>query len=947
MASRLSAGLLLVVLLVVACPAWAGSQVCRFTISNAVDARWDMEVILFCRDEAFHHGYALTPGRDQKPHRVDVTPSLPIQWQTADGKKLDVPERMRGYYSYGRKKEFGHYKNLYRTGKIKIAYPQPTPPVAWKDGKLTGYVDVLIAPVNQSNKTGRGPMDIAYRIKLDARGELGGKLSGSATWWTYDDKDDDYAPVDGKTAVDLVNARWDGEYWKPAPQSDLASGKEWPQARGPMLTGAAVDCDRPLVKNLDDARLVWVGEEIIGGGRGAVLSRGDFAMYPYAWQNIGYGAFAGVTVADGKVFQYLIHPDEQMVASSEKIANNVYVQLGADPRTMANNHGMVRDTVLCLDARTGRTLWWFKSERTFGNVKSGKGGIGMTACFHKGRVYARGQGGLYCLDADTGKLLWHKSGATKGPAKVGYGPTSAWSHDESPVVIGGVLVMGHGKNESLAGVSLTDGSLLWNHPGIKGRNAVPTKVVLDGKEFIVVGSKESARLSLVEPKSGKVLWQSDLLGPNHGSLCVSGDVVAGNVANRQKDKAGQAAGVRVSADSPAKLWTSQKAAYPGSRAVPVAYKGLLYIDTREGFYCVDARTGKLVDQLPHIYHMSWGSHNWTWTVAGNDRVLTSGVLMFSTGPDGFSRIPGRLSLDLAGGYTCPIKPALADGRLFLRLSDKLVCYDLRQDPDQTSRTVELTCKGAFGSSLAEGDPVKLRVRTVDGKRSSVSAHWPEVVGPEGHDVDEKWVVWYKKPLAWRPYPAPDLSASSETISGKTRVALGWQFENWSLNVRSDGDRWEGTYTRSVPAVSNPLKLSGAVTGKVFDAKQGDCVVLNLAEAGTQLQRSNAKQTVTVVIVRTKDGTRAWAVAGRINGMAHEADVSGLAFGADGSIRGKVTVLLRDDPYFHLNQDDNTSVAATYDLTVRLKDAGVEGTYSGTYGHAWQKTGPVTGRTVAE
>jgi hypothetical protein len=41
-------------------------------------------------------------------------------------------------------------------------------------------------------------------------------------------------------------------------------------------------------------------------------------------------------------------------------------------------------------------------------------------------------------------------------------------------------------------------------------------------------------------------------------------------------------------------------------------------------------------------------------------------------------MPGRLSLDLVSGYMCPVKPAIADGRLFGRTLDKLVCYDLRK-----------------------------------------------------------------------------------------------------------------------------------------------------------------------------------------------------------------------------------------------------------------------------
>ncbi|MGC9455671.1 MAG: PQQ-binding-like beta-propeller repeat protein [Phycisphaerae bacterium] len=930
-----------VVLVAVASPLVAASDVCRFTIPQAVDGRWDMEVILFHRDGEFHHGYAVVPGRDNVPHRVDVTPSEPIEWQTADGEPIDVPEEMRGYYSYKRP-EFDSYRRRWREGEIKVTHPIPTPPVSWSDGKLTGFVDVLIAPVNVANSTGRGSFDTAYRIRLDATVRMDGDLTGTATWWNYAENDDDYAPIDGKTTVRLADARWDGDYWQPGEGTELAEGAAWPQARGPMLTGAAGDCDRPLVDNLDDARLVWVGEEIIGGGRGAVLSRGGFAMYPYAWQNIGYGGFAGVTVADGKVFQYLTHPDEELVSADEQIARNVYVQLGADPRTMANERGYMRDTVLCLDARTGRTLWRFESDRTFGGVRSGKGGIGMTACYHDDRVYARGSGGLYCLDADTGELLWHKASGQKGDVRVGYGPTGGWSHDESPVIIGGVLIIGHGDSESLAGVNPADGSLLWTRSQVAGRNAVPTKVVLDGREYIIAGSKETARLSLIDPADGSILFQSDALGPNHGSLSVCGTIVCGNSGDREEHEHGRAAAVRVSRDGVEKLWTSDEAGYPPSRAVPVAHDGYFYIDTRGGFYCLNAEDGTLVNRLPHIYNMSWGSHNWTWTIAENNRVLTSGVLMFSDAAGGFERMPGRISLDLAGGYTCPIKPAMADGRLFCRLSDKIVCYDLRKEPGQTSETIELTAEEAFTSSLDESDAVKLRVRMVNGEVSRTSASWPEIVGPEGLKIDANWINWYKRPLRWRTYPAWDLKLDTEGLRGDFRLPMGWHFENWSLDMRRDGDEFHGTYTRSIPAIEEPVEVSGEIpNGSATDVEDATCYVLWLDTAVPKGQSRNA---VGIAVIRSGQSVRGWAMAGRVNAIAHEVDPSGLTIGDDGSIRGEVTVIFRDDSYFHLNPRDETSVAATYKIQAAVTDDGkIEGSFTGTFGHAWQRQGTVSGQ----
>jgi hypothetical protein len=37
-----------------------------------------------------------------------------------------------------------------------------------------------------------------------------------------------------------------------------------------------------------------------------------------------------------------------------------------------------------------------------------------------------------------------------------------------------------------------------------------------------------------------------------------------------------------------------------------------------------------------------------------------------------------LRVPVASGYICPVQPCIADGRLFLRSSSALTCYDLRK-----------------------------------------------------------------------------------------------------------------------------------------------------------------------------------------------------------------------------------------------------------------------------
>ncbi len=57
-----------------------------------------------------------------------------------------------------------------------------------------------------------------------------------------------------------------------------------------------------------------------------------------------------------------------------------------------------------------------------------------------------------------------------------------------------------------------------------------------------------------------------------------------------------------------------------------------------------------------------------WCFATDDRVVTSGLLLFSTAPR-FEQFGKPWRLPYAIGHCCPIQPAVADGRLFMHLDN--------------------------------------------------------------------------------------------------------------------------------------------------------------------------------------------------------------------------------------------------------------------------------------
>jgi len=317
----------------------------------------------------------------------------------------------------------------------------------------------------------------------------------------------------------------------------------------------------------------------------------------------------------------------------------------------------------------------------FGKPSSGKSGKGSTPCVYDGKVYARGAGGMYCIDADTGALLWFRRGQDRRDRS--YRLSGGWSRDQSAVVIGDVLVFHIYPDTTLVGLDPDTGKELWRQEKVCGWDAVPTKVALDGREYIVTAygvdirtkdTRENERMVLIRPRTGKIMWESKAVGKTGVALAVWEDWVCGNVTpglsgaeGKGVDDKMRAGAFRVSLNGAEKVWTSEKVHYPPHRATPIAHRGQFYIDSRiTGFSCLEAATGKLISRHPHIHEQTGGDHNWTWHLATKGRIITSGVLMFSGAEGGFKRMPGRL---------------------FVRTLDKLVCYDLRKPSVRTMKPV--------------------------------------------------------------------------------------------------------------------------------------------------------------------------------------------------------------------------------------------------------------------
>jgi hypothetical protein len=178
------------------------------------------------------------------------------------------------------------------------------------------------------------------------------------------------------------------------------------------------------------------------------------------------------------------------------------------------------DVLHCFDAKTGRTI--------FRAVLAGKGlmrpgskqGSHLTPCWWAGKVYFSGSAGRhYCLDADTGKLVWDAETSTSkaNDEKKQQGQGDGRVIHATPVAVDDVVAIAAGRQ--LIGYDAADGEVLWRVAVQKGATiSAATPWRQDGKGYFICGGK------LIDAKSGKTLWEIPR-PPGSAPSAVSGDVL--------------------------------------------------------------------------------------------------------------------------------------------------------------------------------------------------------------------------------------------------------------------------------------------------------------------------------------------------------------------------------------------------------------------------------------
>jgi outer membrane protein assembly factor BamB len=379
------------------------------------------------------------------------------------------------------------------------------------------------------------------------------------------------------------------------------------------------------------------------------------------------GGFAGPAVAQGRVYVMDYQTDGDQTP---------------DPNQRTALTGSER--VLCLSADSGELIW--KHEYDCAYHISYATGPRATPTVHDNLVYTLGaEGDLHCLDAATGKVIWHRDFKSDFGAK-----TPQWGYAGHPLIDGDKLICVVGGDGTLVvAFNRRTGEEIWR--GLDGNEneigySAPTLIEHGGRRQLLVWHARA--LSSLNPDTGERYW-AEPLAPNYDMSIVtprlSGDLLfVGGIINVSMM-------LKLNPHEP-----TEQVEWYGTNVVgidpvhstPFAEDGYLYGVKRDGkLSAVRMTDGKVLWAHFDLMPENRGVHSGTVFIVKNEErfflFTDSGeLIMARLSPEQYEEL-GRTKIlepttPAQGRIVLWSHPAFANGCIYARNDDEIVCMSLAQ-----------------------------------------------------------------------------------------------------------------------------------------------------------------------------------------------------------------------------------------------------------------------------
>lgn len=303
------------------------------------------------------------------------------------------------------------------------------------------------------------------------------------------------------------------------------------------------------------------------------------------------------------------------------------------------------DVVYCLDADTGAELWTHGYAAKIMDLYHG-GGTLTTPTVDGERVYtSEREGGLLCLKASSGDVLWSHQVAKDSKLDV-----PQWGFAASPVVLGDQLVLNYGK---VMAFDKQKGTLLWSTKKSYGdAYSTPVDFSFGGKPALAVFS--GTGLVVLSPKDGSELsftpWETRYNINAMTPLVLDQRVFISSGYDRG------CALIDLSGKEPKVTWESKVMRNQMAGSVP----------WQENLFGFDDKVLKCIDLAGQEKWRERGLGQGALSVADGRLIIMSEegeLVVAEASPAGFHELSRTKVFD---GGTCWTVPVLADGRIYVR-----------------------------------------------------------------------------------------------------------------------------------------------------------------------------------------------------------------------------------------------------------------------------------------
>lgn len=296
-------------------------------------------------------------------------------------------------------------------------------------------------------------------------------------------------------------------------------------------------------------------------------------------------------------------------------------------------------------------------------------GTRSTPTIDNGQLFALNQyADFVCLDVNSGEIVWKVNLNDDFNGKM----MSGWKYSESPLVDGDqVVITPGGSDGTLLALDRNTGKQIWrtsDWTDAAGYSSVIVATIDGTRQYIQL---TGASVAGVDPKTGQVLWHADRPGK---TAVIPTPVVDGNLVFVTSGYSVGCNCFKVTKDG--NDWKTEEI-YANKEITNhhggvILLDGYVYGSTGGTFRCVDLETGELEFQGRSVGKGA--------TVYADGHLIlraqTGPVALIKATPKGLEEV-SRFDQPDRSDRNAWAHPVVANGKLYLRDQDLLLCYDLR------------------------------------------------------------------------------------------------------------------------------------------------------------------------------------------------------------------------------------------------------------------------------